>query len=113
MALILGVAHLLGRLSSFHALMGTRTPQGAVAWIVSLNTFPLISASPRAGGSDLPGFMHQKVFLVDDVLAGVGTANFDNRSFRLNFEVTALVADQAFAGEVERMLERTSRGPDR
>lgn len=52
-----------------------------------------------------PGFLHQKTFLVDDDLAGVGTANFDNRSFRLNFEVTALVADEAFVADVEEMLE--------
>ena len=32
-----------------------------------------------------PGFMHQKVALVDRDFAVVGTANFDNRSFRLNF----------------------------
>ena len=51
------------------------------------------------------GFLHQKVVLIDDVVATVGTANFDNRSFRLNFEITALVADDDFAGEVERMLE--------
>src|SRR4029078_7875109 len=34
-----------------------------------------------------PGFMHHKVILVDDDLAAVGTANFDNRSIRLNFEL--------------------------
>jgi cardiolipin synthase len=52
-----------------------------------------------------PAFMHQKVFLLDRELAGVGTANFDNRSFRLNFEITALVHDEAFCDEVEKMLE--------
>jgi cardiolipin synthase len=51
------------------------------------------------------GFMHQKVLLVDDHIAGVGTANFDNRSFRLNFELTLLVYDPAFAKQVEDMLE--------
>lgn len=51
------------------------------------------------------GFMHQKVLLMDDELAGVGTANFDNRSFRLNFELTALVRDPKFAREVEQMLK--------
>ncbi len=50
------------------------------------------------------GFMHQKAMLIDDRLAIVGTVNFDNRSFRLNFEVTGAVADKAFAGELERML---------
>ena len=34
------------------------------------------------------GFLHQKVILVDDKIAGVGTVNFDNRSFRINFEIT-------------------------
>jgi cardiolipin synthase A/B len=51
------------------------------------------------------GFMHQKVFLMDDQIAAVGTANFDNRSFRLNFEVTLLVDDSGFAKEVEDMLK--------
>ncbi len=51
------------------------------------------------------GFLHQKVVLIDDRSAAVGTANFDNRSFRLNFEITANIADSAFVDEVERMLE--------
>lgn len=51
-----------------------------------------------------PAFMHQKVFLLDRELAGVGTANFDNRSFRLNFEITALVHDAQFCDAVESML---------
>lgn len=49
-------------------------------------------------------FMHQKVLLVDDDYGAVGTANFDNRSFRLNFEVTCLVNDAKFCREVEQML---------
>ena len=43
MALILAVAHLLGFVSSIHAVMGTRTSQGAIAWAVSLNAFPYLS----------------------------------------------------------------------
>lgn len=50
------------------------------------------------------GFMHQKVFVVDNDYAAVGTANFDNRSFLLNFEVTALVHDNDFCHEVGDML---------
>lgn len=50
------------------------------------------------------GFAHQKVILIDDDLAGIGSANFDNRSFRLNFEITALVYDRGFATSVEQML---------
>ena len=43
---------------------------------------------------------------MDDIGAAVGTVNLDNRSFRLNFEVTALVMDPGFAAEVEAMFER-------
>ncbi len=51
-----------------------------------------------------PGFLHEKVFLVDDRLAGIGTANFDNRSFRLNFEITSLIVDETLVKGVEQMF---------
>jgi cardiolipin synthase len=51
------------------------------------------------------GFMHQKVVLIDDDYATVGTANFDNRSFRLNFEITIVVADRHFNRQIAHMLE--------
>ena len=52
------------------------------------------------------GFMHQKVILVDDDLAGVGTVNLDNRSFFLNFEVMAFAIDRQFVSDVASMLEQ-------
>lgn len=52
------------------------------------------------------GFLHQKVLLIDGELASVGTANLDNRSFRLNFEISLVVCDVRFAAEVEAMLLR-------
>ena len=52
------------------------------------------------------GFLHQKVVLVDDEVAGIGTANLDNRSFRLNFEITLLFVDRGCVREVEQMLLR-------
>ncbi len=51
------------------------------------------------------GFLHQKVMIVDDSLSAIGSANLDNRSFRLNFEVVGIVSDTAFNAEVSRMLE--------
>lgn len=41
------------------------------------------------------GFNHSKLLLVDDVFCSVGTANLDNRSFDLNFEVNAHIYDEA------------------
>jgi len=52
-----------------------------------------------------PGFMHQKVVLVDDRYAAIGTANLDNRSMRLNFEIAAVTTSETFVGDVERMLK--------
>jgi cardiolipin synthase len=52
------------------------------------------------------GFMHQKVVLIDSEVATVGSANIDNRSFRLNFELTVQVEDRGFAAEVADMFEK-------
>jgi cardiolipin synthase A/B len=51
-----------------------------------------------------PGFIHQKVILIDNDSACVGSMNLDNRSFRLNFEIGTLNVDRDFAADVERML---------
>ncbi len=51
------------------------------------------------------GFLHEKVILVDDRIAGVGTVNFDNRSFRINFEITLWFTHPDMIGDVDRMLE--------
>lgn len=64
----------------------------------------------RAAGVEIwrytEGFMHQKVILVDDDLAAVGTTNLDNRSFRLNFEAMAVLFDTEFATKVDDMLRQ-------
>jgi cardiolipin synthase len=46
------------------------------------------------------GFNHSKYMLVDNVFTSVGSANVDMRSFDLNFEVAALVYDEAFADKL-------------
>lgn len=50
------------------------------------------------------GFLHQKVVLVDDDFAAVGTSNLDNRSFRLNFEAMVAVFAPEFAHKINAML---------
>ncbi len=51
------------------------------------------------------GFLHSKVVLVDDEFSVVGTANFDNRSFRLNFEISVVTIDGSFTKQVEAMFD--------
>ncbi len=77
-------------------------------WLVWLAAFSYFDEVRRAGVKIYryrDGFMHSKVVLVDDWMASVGTINLDNRSCRLNFEVTAIVFDDKFAAEVSEMLE--------
>lgn len=63
----------------------------------------------RAAGVEIwryrDGFLHQKVILVDDTMAAIGTMNMDNRSFYLNFELMAVLFDARAAGETAAMLE--------
>jgi cardiolipin synthase len=53
-----------------------------------------------------PGIVHAKTLVVDSQVALVGSANMDLRSFRLNFEVHALVHDTSTANAVRDNFER-------
>ena len=37
------ISHVLGAITSVQAVMSTRTAQGAIAWAISLNTFPYVA----------------------------------------------------------------------
>ena len=52
-----------------------------------------------------PRMLHSKALLCDDDLAIVGSANFDHRSFRLNFEVSVLFRDRGLAAELESLIQ--------
>jgi cardiolipin synthase len=51
------------------------------------------------------GFLHCKTMVVDDGAAAVGTVNLDNRSLRLNFEITALLFGADSVVELARQFE--------
>lgn len=63
------------------------------------------------------GFMHAKTLIVDGEISTVGTANIDVRSFRLNFEVNALIYDkkiteelvEAFHDDIRRSTQMTKK----
>lgn len=63
--------------------------------------FPTVLAAGVRIFEYRPRFIHAKTFVVDDDLAIVGTANLDNRSFRLNFEVLAIAYGSAIARQLE------------
>ena len=77
--------------------------------LVYLSSFTYLHSAEQVGVKFYryqAGFLHQKVVLIDDDFAAVGTANLDNRSMHLNFEITLAFADPAFAREVAIMLEQ-------
>jgi cardiolipin synthase len=53
-----------------------------------------------------PRLLHSKALLVDDDLAIIGSANFDHRSFRLNFEVSLSFRHAGVAAELAQLVER-------
>ncbi|AXK73195.1 cardiolipin synthase [Lysobacter sp. TY2-98] len=53
-----------------------------------------------------PRMLHTKALLCDDEIAIIGSANFDHRSFRLNFEVSMLFRDAGIAAALADILQR-------
>lgn len=67
--------------------------------------FPaLLEAGVRIFGYG-PNVLHSKTLLVDDYYSAIGTANIDNRSFKLNFEVTAVVFEPTAAERLASIFE--------
>lgn len=59
-----------------------------------------------------PRLLHTKALLCDDERAIVGSANFDHRSFRLNFEVSVLFHHAGVCAELARLIEGECRAAD-
>jgi cardiolipin synthase len=49
-----------------------------------------------------PPMLHAKTMVIDNTVAVVGTANMDNRSFRLNFEVAAAFYDPSVIAQLAK-----------
>ncbi len=52
------------------------------------------------------GMMHSKVLLVDGQWGMVGSANLDNRSMRLNFEINCVLHEPALVADLEQAFRR-------
>ncbi len=87
-------------------LLLPKKPDHRVVWLASFAKLEELDQPNIRIFRYTAGFLHQKALLVDEDFAAVGTANFDNRSFRLNFEMTLAVPDTRFAAQVAAMFER-------
>lgn len=72
-----------------------------VNWAGRSNIEDLLRAGVRIWMYE-EGFVHAKTLLMDDLISSVGTANLDNRSLAINFEVQAFVYCRETAKRFER-----------
>ncbi|MCC6237738.1 MAG: cardiolipin synthase [Dehalococcoidia bacterium] len=52
------------------------------------------------------GYLHAKAISIDGEICSVGSANMDNRSFSINYEINAIIYDRAVAEQLERTFTR-------
>ena len=102
---IMGALHLAALRGVDVRIMLPENPDHVLVYLASFAFIPESSKTGVKFYRYQAGFLHQKVMLVDDDLAAVGTANLDNRSFRLNFELTAVVYDRPFGTRMAEMFE--------
>ncbi|WFT81885.1 MULTISPECIES: phospholipase D-like domain-containing protein [unclassified Methylobacterium] len=81
-----------------------------VDWATRAHVAPLLRSGVRIW-LDRPPFDHSKLMVVDDAWCFVGSANWDTRSFRLNFELNVELYDEAFAAELNRLLAAKMQVP--
>ena len=98
------------------ALMAAAQRGVRVTLIVpKLNDSTLVAWSSRSFYSDLliagvqiaefhGGLLHTKSLLIDKRIAIFGSVNFDQRSLRLNFEISLIVYDQNFCSSLEKLI---------
>ncbi|QGY03850.1 cardiolipin synthase [Methylobacterium mesophilicum SR1.6/6] len=74
-----------------------------IDWAARAHLDPLLRAGVRVW-LDEPPFDHSKAMVVDDIWCFVGSANWDMRSFRLNFELNVEIIDAELAAELDRFI---------
>ena len=90
-----------------------RSNQRLVEWATRPNTAPLLAEGVRIWRNK-PPFEHSKLMVVDGLWCMIGSANWDMRSLRLNFELNLEIYDTALADRLESMIaDRMSSRLDR
>ncbi len=84
--------------------------------VPKLNDSTLVAWSSRSFYSDLMnagvdiaefhgGLLHTKSLLIDKRIAIFGSVNFDQRSLRLNFEISLIVYNELFCSALEKLID--------
>lgn len=79
-------------------------------WAMRAHVAPLLRAGARVWRAPLP-FEHSKLFVVDDGWSLIGSANWDMRSLRLNFELNMEVCCPQFGALVTAVIAHRQGNP--
>jgi cardiolipin synthase len=95
-----------------HLMIPCKPDHPFVFWASSFNAGNLLKSGVLVHKFS-PGFIHAKMCVIDDQVASVGSANFDVRSFELNFETNALIYDAEVALAIgEKFLKDVAEHSD-
>jgi cardiolipin synthase len=88
----------------------SRSNRRIVDWATRSHIAPLLVAGCRIWENP-PPFEHSKLMTIDGAWALVGSANWDMRSFRLNFELNIETYDTNFAQQIDALITSKQRTP--
>lgn len=72
-------------------------------------SFPYLRKVLKKGGTVyeyMKGFYHAKILIIDDRVCDSGTANFDKRSFFLNYEINCYMFDPKLISQMKKIVEK-------
>lgn len=98
----LGLAAMRG--VSVEIVIPARSNHRMVDWATRAHVGPLLADGAQIF-LNAPPFEHTKIMVVDGLWSLIGSANFDMRSLRLNFELNMEVYDEALAARLEAVVE--------
>jgi cardiolipin synthase len=85
-------------------VLPARSNHFVMDWALHANVLPLLQRGCRIWLTP-PPFDHSKLMVVDDAWSLIGSANWDARSFRLNFEVNVELYDPGLAACLTGMID--------
>ena len=87
-----------------HLVLPSHNNHRLVAWAAQTHIRPLLQSGCHLWRS-APPFDHSKLMTIDDSWSLIGSANWDMRSLRLNFELTVEFYDAALAAKLAGMID--------
>ncbi|MBV8439085.1 MAG: cardiolipin synthase [Hyphomicrobiales bacterium] len=87
-----------------HLVLPAQNNHRLVAWAAQTHVRPLLEAGCRLWRSP-PPFDHSKLMTIDGEWSLIGSANWDMRSLRLNFELTVEIYDKDLAARLGAIID--------